>query len=316
MRALKIMLVLVLLTWSERGSAQHGLLAEYYNNIELEGVAFSRYEKKPGFNQLKKNPAPGIRSEYFSVRWTGKIFAPVSGEYKFIIQADDGARLWVDNQLIVDQWREQEATTFEGYIILAGKSYYDIRIEYFNTILHAVMLLSWENPEDEYMYFGRTVRPRLPIAPVYFYSKAPDIALPVKQPSPQVVTKPRQPSSTRKVIEHDKPIVLKSIHFEQTKAHLPQHSYRELDELASYLRASPALSIEIIGHTDYAGDSVSNYQLSQDRAQAVANYLVAKGVSPERVRTKAMGSSKPKIISGRLEDRAENRRVEFILSAR
>jgi outer membrane protein OmpA-like peptidoglycan-associated protein len=84
-----------------------------------------------------------------------------------------------------------------------------------------------------------------------------------------------------------------------------------LDSIAGVMNGNPSLEILISGHTDVIGDKQLNYQLSLDRANAVKEYLVGKGILPERIKVEAFGGAKPLASSGREETRRLNRRVEI-----
>ena len=307
--------------------AQKGLTAEYFNDIYLKDKAASRIERRPHLNNYLKSPAPGVNQEFYSVRWTGGFFAPVTGEYRFFVTADDGVRVWIDENLVVDAWQEQEATTYESALFLDGKSYHKIKIEYFNTILHSVMMLAWENPEDEYTFMGlRRMQPRVPIPSKYLHpdntftpvkndliqtARAEEKKTNVKQSKQQI--KPRESTRDTSFLLN-KPHILKSVHFEQSKYEIGQEAFGELDKLIKHLKSNPHIKIKIIGHTDYAGDSVSNMELSQHRVLAVANYISKHGISEDRVTVVAMGSNSPIIINEDVANRSQNRRVEFVLT--
>src|SRR5688572_11701641 len=80
---------------STTGSSQTGIRADYFSDITLTNPILSRTESRPYFDYYLESPAPGVNAENFSVRWTGKITAPYSGEYKFVVRCDDGVRLWI-----------------------------------------------------------------------------------------------------------------------------------------------------------------------------------------------------------------------------
>ena len=73
----------------------------------------------------------------------------------------------------------------------------------------------------------------------------------------------------------------------------------------------PTLKVELSGHTDNTGSANSNQTLSQDRAQAVVNYLVSKGISATRFVAKGYGSDRPVSSNDTAEGRQDNRRTEF-----
>jgi OOP family OmpA-OmpF porin len=106
-------------------------------------------------------------------------------------------------------------------------------------------------------------------------------------------------------------IVLKNLIFGQGKSIIDPASYKELDELAEMLRATPRISIQLEGHTDNTGNPRKNLALSQHRVDAVRRYLINKGVNKKRVQTKAFGGKKPLSNEMTEEARAANRRVEL-----
>jgi outer membrane protein OmpA-like peptidoglycan-associated protein len=88
-------------------------------------------------------------------------------------------------------------------------------------------------------------------------------------------------------------------------------SYPVLDEAAAAFREYPDISFIIEGHTDSVGGKKKNLKLSRDRAEAVRQYLVAKGISPFRMRIAAYGLERPIASNSTETGRAQNRRIEF-----
>lgn len=90
-------------------------------------------------------------------------------------------------------------------------------------------------------------------------------------------------------------------------------SFPVLDSIASVLNGNPELEILLSGHTDAIGDKELNYKLSLERASSVKDYLVAKGILPDRIRVEAFGGTRPIASSAREETRRLNRRVELTI---
>ncbi|GIV33334.1 MAG: hypothetical protein KatS3mg031_0869 [Chitinophagales bacterium] len=103
---------------------------------------------------------------------------------------------------------------------------------------------------------------------------------------------------------------LDNVFFASGEAALSRQSLRELDELAEYMKRKKTLIIEIAGHTDNVGDPTSNQKLSEARANSVRNYLLKKGIAPERVIAKGYGDTQPVADNGTPEGRQQNRRTE------
>jgi len=107
------------------------------------------------------------------------------------------------------------------------------------------------------------------------------------------------------------PMVLEGVGFESGSARLQIGSYIELDSIARVLQANPSLRVEIGGHTDNAGTPADNQHLSTLRAEAVRNYLVAKGVPFQQMVARGYGSTVPRTPDTTPRGRALNRRVEI-----
>jgi outer membrane protein OmpA-like peptidoglycan-associated protein len=108
-----------------------------------------------------------------------------------------------------------------------------------------------------------------------------------------------------------KKVVLNNILFALGKAVLTPGSSAELNKLVTILQDSPQMKIEISGHTDNTGSPVVNAKLSSDRAKAVVDYLVKKGIDIERLTYKGYGSDQPIADNSTAAGKAKNRRVEF-----
>lgn len=106
---------------------------------------------------------------------------------------------------------------------------------------------------------------------------------------------------------------IKNIQFEFGKATLLPSSYEVLDPLVKLMNDNPSLTIELAGHTDIVGGREFNLRLSNQRAQAVADYLINKGVNKDRIQVAGYGFDKPIADNKTDEGRALNRRVEMVI---
>lgn len=107
-------------------------------------------------------------------------------------------------------------------------------------------------------------------------------------------------------------INLKGVHFEFDSARLVPGAVTILDSAAATLKDNPALVVEVAGHTDSVGAEDYNLDLSQRRAQAVVDYLKARGVTNE-LKARGYGESEPIADNSEEEGRAANRRVELVI---
>jgi outer membrane protein OmpA-like peptidoglycan-associated protein len=99
--------------------------------------------------------------------------------------------------------------------------------------------------------------------------------------------------------------------FEPGSARLQPGSYVALDSIATLLVASPNVKVEIGGHTDEARSAADNLNLSTLRAEAVRNYLVAKGVPFQQMVARGYGATQPRTQDTTPRGRAANRRIEI-----
>jgi hypothetical protein len=88
-----------------------------------------------------------VPADNFSARWTGTVRAEVSGAFRFRTVSDDGVRLWVNGQLLVDRWTDHAPTTDDSVVmnLVAGQRY-DVRLEYYERAGSAALRLLWTPP--------------------------------------------------------------------------------------------------------------------------------------------------------------------------
>ena len=108
-------------------------------------------------------------------------------------------------------------------------------------------------------------------------------------------------------------IRLNNIFFDYNKSDLRDESYPELNRVVKLLFENPNININIQGHTDNIGDAKYNQTLSENRAKAVADYIISKNVGKDRITFQGYGSEKPLTSNDTEEGRQLNRRVEFII---
>jgi uncharacterized protein (DUF1800 family) len=129
-------------TIAGRGS---GLRGDIYPNTDLTGMpTVQRHDATVDFDWGKNSPAKDVSADAFSIRWTGQIQAPITGEVVFTTVSDDGARLFVNNQLVISNWSERTKQTQSSAPIsmVAGRKY-NLRLECFDAAGNAVAKLRW-----------------------------------------------------------------------------------------------------------------------------------------------------------------------------
>ena len=126
---------------------EHGLLGIYYNTPDCSGDFFrTRYDSVIDFDWGQAAPLPDMNSNGFSVRWMGQLVVSNSEHYTFHTVTDDGVRLWVNNKLIIDAWKDEFLNLAAAPMVLIGGQTNEIRMEMFDARDRAVARLFWSSP--------------------------------------------------------------------------------------------------------------------------------------------------------------------------
>jgi hypothetical protein len=123
-----------------------GLRGTYCSTLEFGGTLIERVDPQINFDWKHDSPMPGIPPDRFSIRWEGDIETLNAGTYTFHVRSDDGARLFLDNRLLMDNWRPQAARNNSVSIELEAGRRYPIRLDYFDGAVLARVSLSWTPP--------------------------------------------------------------------------------------------------------------------------------------------------------------------------
>jgi OOP family OmpA-OmpF porin len=125
------------------------------------------------------------------------------------------------------------------------------------------------------------------------------------------------PKKYNLVVVTEKKIELKqTVFFDTNKTTIKAVSFALLNDVAQAMKDNPKLKVEVQGHTDSVGADDFNLKLSQGRAESVRKYLIGKGVAPDRMDPKGYGENVPIADNRTAEGRSQNRRVEFVITAR
>lgn len=141
-------------------STEQGLLGEYFRGVNFDGQpVLSRVDPRIAFRWDRGAPTDNLvargelqedkalAGDYYSIRWTGKLLPPVTGEYEINVGANDGFRLFVDNKKIIDSWQLAERlSAYSAKIALQADKVVDIKLEYFEDIRDAEVRLAWRLP--------------------------------------------------------------------------------------------------------------------------------------------------------------------------
>ena len=134
------------LDYLEVPTPSQGLVGTYYQPATVGSAKLSRVDSTVNFDWGGSTPDSAISGDGFLVRWTGRVLAPATGPYTFYTISDDAARLWIDHQLIIDQWTAHAATEQSGQIDLVAGHVYDLTLVYREDGGNAVIKLLWQGP--------------------------------------------------------------------------------------------------------------------------------------------------------------------------
>jgi beta-glucosidase len=124
-----------------------GLTGQYFNNMTLSGTpAFTRTDGPVDFNFNGVSPGTGIGATQWSARWTGKVTPTTTGTYTFATTSDDGSRLFVNGQEVINDFQDQAATTSTGTINLTAGVPVSIELDYFQDGGASQVSLGWAPP--------------------------------------------------------------------------------------------------------------------------------------------------------------------------
>ena len=156
-----------------------GLLGQYWTNTasgDFTNVLFNvpatltRTDAVVNFNWSTNGPDPTIGQTNFAAQWTGSVQSQYNETYTFTVVADDGVRLWINGQLLVDNWTAQSsAVTNSGNITLNAQQLYNIQLDYFQGSSNAVAQLLWSSPS--------TAQAIIPQTQLYPYTNPPPVVV-------------------------------------------------------------------------------------------------------------------------------------------
>lgn len=152
-------------SWSDAGAATHtittpssdstytatfaqsaGFTAEYYDNSNLTSLVTTRADGAIDFDWGSGSPAAGVGADTFSARWTGTVVPQYTQTYTFYTVSDDGVRLWVNGNLVINNWTDHPPTENAANVALVAGQSYSIRLEYYENGGGAVARLHWSSP--------------------------------------------------------------------------------------------------------------------------------------------------------------------------
>lgn len=159
-----------------------GLKGDYYNGKSFTTLKLTRTDPQVKFNWGESTPNILLPVDNFSVRWTGTIQPRFSGAYTFYLTSDNGRRLWINDQLIIDKWLSDYDITYTGTITLKEMTKYNIKVDYFEEAGGANINLEWGST-----YETRESIPQSQLYPDMIISALPSLNNPAIFPYPNPV---------------------------------------------------------------------------------------------------------------------------------
>jgi PA14 domain/Bacterial Ig-like domain len=145
-----------------------GLIGDYYSSQAktfIDPPTLERLDATVNFDWGTGSPDPSITPTTFTVRWTGLVQPHYSQTYSFYTTTDDGARLWVNGQKLIDKWVDQAATEWSGTIALTANQKYGLVMEYYQNLGPSSSKLSWSSTGQV-----KEIIPQTQLYPVNLYS--------------------------------------------------------------------------------------------------------------------------------------------------
>ena len=138
----------------------NGLLGLYYNEPDHTGAFKIRYDAAVDYDWGEAAPFIGVNSDRFSVRWIGTLTPQFTEHYTFHTVSDDGVRLYINTNIIIDAWKEEFMNLASIPMILYAGQRYDFRLEYFDNTARGIAKLYWSSPSTP-----RTIIPKACFTP-------------------------------------------------------------------------------------------------------------------------------------------------------
>ncbi len=251
--------------------------------IYTQQIDFPLRDFKEGF--------PGVtdRFEYFGIVYTGYIELPTEGEYRWRLVSDDGSRLWIDENEIINNDGIHGEESVEAVSRLS-KGLHKIKIWFFQGPAMQLGLQLFVTPpkSEEKIFNLNDFSASLISALKKVNAEITDEGIKIKLPD--------------------------MILFDVGKADLQKSASETIKVLADIIKQYPEAGVKINGHTDNMGDEMSNQRLSEDRAKSVHSELIKYDLpSTAKIEAAGYGEKQPVASNNSEAGRAQNRRVELII---
>jgi hypothetical protein len=125
-----------------------GLKGYYFDNMDFTALKATQFNRTINFDWGLAAPTNTMGADTYSVRWTGQVLAPESGNYRFSTRTSDGVRLWVNGVQVINDWNEQATNLWNdsALVALTAGQKYNLKMEYFRKVNPATARLYWSTP--------------------------------------------------------------------------------------------------------------------------------------------------------------------------
>lgn len=135
---------------SDRGESRQGLKGAYHDRTDLLSMpVFTRVDPEVQFKWTLFPPHPSLALDEYSIRWTGKLKVPQTNAYEIGIEGNDGYRLFIDGERVIDRWTKQTTQTTTVTRLFEKDREYDLRVEFYENRGNGQISLVWDHGSDK-----------------------------------------------------------------------------------------------------------------------------------------------------------------------
>jgi hypothetical protein len=276
-----------------------GLMGYYYENTDLAGtpthirldstVYFNWNGGDPFYETVAPSPANGINTtldktfprQNFSVRWLGSLKPPVSGKYTIGIYEDDGARLFINDSLVMDRWAPHAPGFDSIHVFLVAHQMYSIRLEYFQASQGSYMEMAWMRPDHPVKIQASSGNNNSWIPSQYLYPPSPDTSI-----INPIVTQENRVDSFRKA-NHISEITVLNPDGRRYVYGIPVYNLQQKDVTFSIGTNRSDLTHGLTGYTEGKDNTISNsngqegYYTREELPPYAHSFLLTGILSPD-----------------------------------
>ena len=242
------------------GGSGTGLQGDYFTEQSMTLTppsTLSRFDPGINFNWGLGSPAPLISPDWFTVRWIGQLQAQFSEPYTIYFTAEDGVRLWLNGQKLIDEWIAGGPTEFRATNSLVAGQRYDLKIEYFASTGPSSALLEWSSPST----------PRQPIPVAQLFPPIPNLPPTVSWVTPSVGSTVAGPAS-----------LLLSVSASDPDGSIQTVAFYNGTSLIGQISAPPyAMTLTKLQPGNYSFTAVATDNLGTTTSSTIANIQVTQG---------------------------------------